>query len=93
MSTAPLNEQFEKNKQDFILVEIESGHTFADLARNAQDPERAARNRANARKAYDTANDFLRRNGVTDQAVREKATSGLANLKHVLVELGEEFDD
>lgn len=93
MADTSLKEQFERNKEDFILVEIESGHTFAALARDTQDAARATRNLANARKAYDTALDFLRRKDVTDPEVRKKITSGLAELKLTLVELGEEFDD
>ncbi len=38
-----------------IKTEIQTGHTFARIALDSGDPEKTARNTANAQKAYDTA--------------------------------------
>lgn len=91
MDTQAVQDQFERNKGDFILTEIETGCTFAKLARDARDPDKLKRNLKNARKAYDTASRFLSKNHVEDEQLKAKLTAGLANLKHDLLRLGEKF--
>jgi len=93
MSDDPLKQQFEKNKIEFVLIEIDAGHIFAGLAHDADAPEKAKRNLVNARKAYDTVCDFLLKNDIPNQAVRRQIARGVDNLKQVLLAMGEKFDD
>lgn len=91
MADGTLKQQFEKSKEEFLLVEVESGHTFAEVARDALDAERRKRNIANARKAHDTLVYFLRDHGVEDAGVKKKIEDGLASLKRELTALGVEL--
>lgn len=93
MDQQELKEQFERNKGDFILVEVESGLTFAKVALDAEDEEKLNRNRKNARKAYDTACRFLQESVIKDEELRRKALTGLAELRRDLQELGEKFPE
>lgn len=88
-----LRRQFERNREDFILAEIESGITFARLAVDARDAQRADRSVKNARKAYETAVRFLQERQLDDQEVHDKIAAGLASLKQHLLELGEKLPD
>ncbi len=41
-----------------IKTEIQTGRTFARIALGSDDPDKTARNTANARKAYDVAREW-----------------------------------
>ena len=92
MSEISLEHPFEQNKQDFILIEIETGFTFATVAADSHDRETSARNLRNARKAYDTARHFLAKHDV-HPAAKHEAETKLAKLKHTLMQLGETFQE
>ena len=92
-SFADLREKFERNKVDFILIEIESGMTFAKLAHDAQDADKLNRNLQNARKAYDTATGFLRGKNIQDEAVKQKIFTAIGVLKQDLLQLGEKLPE
>ena len=78
--------QVEQRQTDFILTELETAITFCDVARSTTDPERRARNIANANKAYQTALYFvqtLNHELKNFPAFQER----LAYLEHLLREL------
>lgn len=71
---------------DFLKTELETGITFADLALSAKYADKLERNKANARKAYDTALKFI------DKLKPEDASDLDTLFKHLrskLRELGE----
>lgn len=47
-----LREQFEANRVQFVLTELDTGMTFCDVAKSSADPEKIKRNVTNACKAY-----------------------------------------
>ena len=75
---------------EFLLVEADTGLTFADSALCSKDPDRIAFDRRNARAAYDTILRFVGRVGFSPgeaSALHAK----VARLKSKLVDLGEQF--
>jgi hypothetical protein len=85
---------FRKSSLNFIKVEIRTGLNFADRAYHASDEQRRRRDRANARKAYDSASSFLNRHGgPSTEEERENTADGLRSLKSQLEDLGERFGD
>jgi hypothetical protein len=77
----------------FLRAELETGMTFASLARDSWTEEKRDRNLLNARKAYDTAKHFLEEHAPEEVAARPDLLDRLTNLRSVLVELGENFED
>jgi len=74
----------------FLNVEADTGLMFAEIARESDNAEKTARNRANARLAYDTLLRFIGRVSMTDaeaQSLQEK----MGKLKLELQTLGESF--
>ena len=73
---------------EFLKTELETGNTFAKVALSAKHADKLERNRANARKAYDTALKFFGTASVdTASAVELKRL--LEDLRAKLGELGE----
>jgi acetylornithine/succinyldiaminopimelate/putrescine aminotransferase len=73
----------------FLRTELLVGLTLTKIAMDAQHRDKIDRNRANARKAYDTVLRFMPRVSITrDEAIEINAK--LAKLKSELRELGEE---
>lgn len=73
---------------EFLKTELETGNTFAKLALSAKYADKMERNKANARKAYDTALKFFGSASVeADSAVELKKL--LKDLRARLGELGE----
>ncbi|HKU23509.1 MAG TPA: hypothetical protein VJQ50_21035 [Terriglobales bacterium] len=73
---------------EFLIVECDTGLTFADSALRSKDPDRIALGRRNARAAYDTILRFVGRIGFSPgeaSALHAK----MARLKSKLVDLGE----
>jgi hypothetical protein len=70
MADTSVAEQFEKNKQNFILTEIESGIAFGRIARDADYQQKRERNLENARKAFYTAQHFLTEGDLPTEAVQ-----------------------
>ncbi|HEY6972623.1 MAG TPA: hypothetical protein VJA94_25670 [Candidatus Angelobacter sp.] len=87
MKTRPIQEA----GLQFLLVEIDTGLTFARIAQAAQanSPRKFERNLQNARKAYDSALRF-RRTSVLEPEQKTGVDSKLEQLKIALRELGEE---
>jgi hypothetical protein len=84
--------QFESTMLQFLQGELETGMTFAALARDSQTDEKRHRNVLNARKAYDTAKHFLEQHAPEEVATRPDLLEGLSKLRHVLIRLGEKFE-
>jgi len=73
----------------FVNTEAETGLTLARLAADSRDAKKKARNRCNARKAYDTA---LKRVGAVAQSEDLEAVhQKLRKLRKLLKSLGEEL--
>ena len=74
----------------FLLVEIDTGKTFAHIAQStgSTKSEKFVRNLKNARKAYDTAMRF-RRTTVLDVDEKVAVDAKLKELRTLLQELGE----
>jgi DNA repair ATPase RecN len=56
---AELREQFETNKIQFLLTEVDTAVTFCNVAKTSDDAEKTRRNVANACDAYKTLQKFL----------------------------------
>jgi hypothetical protein len=72
----------------FLRTELETGLSFSVVALDANDPEKATRNRANARLAYDTALRFLERVALTP-AESEELDAKFTQLRAALKKLGQ----
>ena len=75
---------------EFLRTELRTGLTMAKIARETQSPNKADRNRANARKAYDTALRFFAKTSLTDEEA-EELRGMITRLKSALTALGEEL--
>jgi len=71
----------------FLKTELKTGMTFARIAATAKHRKRRDRNLANARKAYDTAREYLQKLTFTPETSSQ--LHELERLRHQLVELGE----
>ena len=85
--------RFELSMLQFLQSELETGMTFASLARDSQTDEKRHRNVLNARKAYDTAKHFLEERAPGEIAMRPDLRDRLTTLRSLLVRLGEKFDE
>ena len=74
----------------FIQAELDTGLTFARVAASAKYENRRERNLANARKAYDTALDFMSRSAFPNAESAELQDKS-NELKRELQRLGETF--
>ena len=89
-------EQFESSMLEFVRVEVHTSITFASIALSSEnDAEKRMRNRANARKGYDTAVHFLQESQkrFPEHEIGEELFRELKQLRTMLVELGEEFTE
>jgi hypothetical protein len=84
--------QFESAMLQFLRAELETGMTFASLARDSRTEEKRDRNLVNARKAYDTAKHFLEEHAPEEVAARSDLLDRLTKLRSELVELGTKFE-
>ena len=73
---------------NFLKNELQTGITFADLALTARHEDRRERNKANARKAYDTALRFMSTGSPTPKITAEMEDR-LEHLRAQLKKLGE----
>jgi len=69
-----------------IKVEIQTGHTFARIALDSNDPKKTVRNRAHARKAYETARRWAEQ-ALLPQAESKEIAERLESLKAELRKL------
>src|SRR5215469_2030899 len=74
---------------EFLRAEARTGLTFSNIALGSHYQEKTARNRANARKAYDTLLRFMPRDPASPGA-SEEIRAKVAELKSDLQQLGEE---
>ena len=86
---AELRKQFEANRVNFVLTELDTATTFCDVANSADNPEKMKRNIANAREGYDTALHFLP-GAQFDAESKSEFDTKLAHLKSLLRGLGEQ---
>jgi hypothetical protein len=89
MNNRPNLQRAEQMKFEFLRTEIMTGLTMSKVALEADQQDKVDRNRANARKAYDTALRFLATASLTNDEAQELKTK-LAQLKSALRRLGEE---
>ena len=75
---------------EFLRTELRTGLTMAKIAREAQSRNKIDRNRANARKAYDTALHFIAKTSLMEEEA-EEIRGMITKLKLALRELGEEL--
>jgi hypothetical protein len=73
---------------NFVKIELQTGITFADIALSAKYPDKVQRNRANARKAYDTALEYIDRVPL-DGEMANQLRELLEHLRDQLAQLGE----
>jgi len=89
-ATSRLANDFNRSGTDFLRVEVQTGLTFADIAmREEPGSGQWAKNRNNARKAYDTVLRLRGRLEITNQAAAHEIEEGLKQLRSALVRLGE----
>jgi hypothetical protein len=71
----------------FVLVELDLGATFCELALSTQNQENKERNTRNGRKAYDSAIHFLQRLS-PDNAEQTLINEKFSRLNELLERLG-----
>ena len=74
----------------FLRTELQTGLTLSKIALEAADQDKIERNRANARKAYDSLMHFMPKATLKAEEADE-IRIGLARLKSELQQLGEEL--
>jgi hypothetical protein len=86
---AELREQFERNRAQFLITELDTATTFCEVAKSSNDPEKTRRNVKNAREGYDT---ILRlHEGVQlDAQAKSEFENKFSHLKSELQALGED---
>ncbi len=82
-----LVQSFIRSTVTFVQMELEMAETFATIALQSDDREKAARNKQSARKAYDIALHFLAPATLTEDQEKE-IPEKLASLRSHLQELG-----
>ena len=73
---------------EFLRTELRTGLTMARIALEAQSRKKVDRNRANARKAYDTALRFIAKTTLKEEEADE-IRGMITRLKLALADLGE----
>jgi hypothetical protein len=74
----------------FLRAELFAGMTRANIAQTTSDEDKKDRNRREARKAYDAILRFLPQTFLSEEE-KEQIDSRLADLKFMLLSVGEEF--
>jgi hypothetical protein len=77
-------------KVNFIKTDLDVALTFAQIASQTGDRDKAVRNQRNARKAYDTLVRYMD-SASLDRSDLDAITRKLALLKSALLGLGERF--
>ena len=86
---AELRRQFENNRVQFLLTELDTGAVFCEVAKASNNPEKTKRNVGNARTAFDTILRF--QDGATfDAKEKSEFEQKFSHLKSLLKELGED---
>ena len=93
MHISDLASELNQNGVEFLKTDVDTGLTFASIALDAgNDLAKKERNRANARKAYDTVVAWSRRLALAESDAHQLEDK-LAKLKTALCNLGEEFKE
>ena len=79
----------ESGEIEFLRAEAQTGLTFAKIALSSRHQDKIDRNRANARKAYDTLLRFSPHGNATPEGW-EDIKAKIEELKSHLQQLGEE---
>jgi uncharacterized coiled-coil DUF342 family protein len=86
-----IKDELNDRKIELMKVDLEVASTFAMIAEDSRnDAVKRTRNRANARRGYDTIIHFME-TAILTKADRNTLTKNLGRLKSTLVRLGEEF--
>jgi hypothetical protein len=83
-----LREQFETNKAQFLMTEVNTATTFCEVAKASDNPEKTRRNVEHASEGYNTLLRFQDRTHF-DAAAQSEFDSKLEHLKELLRELGQ----
>jgi hypothetical protein len=83
-------ERLIRTSVEFLKIDLATAFTFVKIANETRDDARKKRNRAAARKAYDTMKHLMRKVEMNDGDSRS-LQRGLARLKSELQDLGETF--
>ncbi len=83
-------EKANRIKADLLRMDLETCVTFVKIARESVDKETVARNRRNARNAYDSVVHFMSTATLT-KLEEENIKTKLDHLKSALADLGELF--
>lgn len=83
-----VSRRWNRSQVAFLLCELAAGNTFVRIARTKGNRDDAARNRALARKAYDSVLHFMGRVSMSHEEA-QKVHVELAALKRRLIALGE----
>jgi hypothetical protein len=86
---AELRQQFEKNRVEFLLTELDTATTFCEVAKSSDDPDKITRNVKNAREGYETLLKF-REGAPFDAHTKKEFGEKFLRLKSSLKELGED---
>jgi hypothetical protein len=86
-----IREDLNRNSYQLLRIDVEAALTFARIAVAADaSSEKRARNRSNARNAYDSVQHLRKNVSMTDQQEQE-LDAGLAELRNALKAIGEKF--
>jgi hypothetical protein len=72
---------------EFVETELDLGITFAKIALGADSQQKARRNCANARRAFESANHFLSKLDGTEGELRPEIDGKLEQLRQLIEKL------
>lgn len=84
-----LRQQFEENRIQFILTELDTATTFCEVALSSTNAEKTRRNTANAYTGYETALRIAKKALLRGEA-KEEFDRKMGHLRDLLKHLGQE---
>jgi len=84
-----LREEFEENRVQFILTELDTASTFCDVALASTNPEKTQRNAANGCTGYKTALRIAKKANLHGEA-KEEFERKVRRVRDLLRHLGQE---
>lgn len=84
-----LRQQFEENRIQFILTELDTATTFCEVALSSTNAEKTRRNTANAYTGYETALRIAKKALLQGKA-KEEFGRKVGHLRDLLKHLGQE---
>jgi len=85
-----LRQEFEDNRIQFILTELETATTFCDLALSSKNPEKTRRNTDHASLGYKTALRMANKANLQGE-VKEEFDRKVGRVRDLLRHLGQEI--